>query len=240
MKSPLGTLYVVATPIGNLEDITLRALRIFKEVDFVLAEDTRQTGKLLMHYEIKASLRRFDSYLKDSDVVWVLRMLTEGKNLALATDAGTPSISDPGSMLVRKVREHFGDAIAVVPIPGASALTAALSVAGITDAQFTFYGFPPQKKGRQTFFTTLANDSGTSIFFESPHRIMKALATLAELSPARIGAIGRELTKLHEEVKRGTLYELFEYYSNNSDKVRGEFVVIIGPSRMLRPEDIIE
>lgn len=229
-----GTLYMVATPIGNLEDITLRALRIFKEADTVLAEDTRQTGKLLSKYEIKAHLRRFDSHLQDSDIEWALRALSEGKNLALATDAGTPAISDPGSMLVRKVREHFGNEVQVIPIPGPSALTAALSVAGITDSEFTFLGFPPQKKGRQTFFAEVAESTGTTVFYESPHRIMKALESLVALCPARIGAFCRELTKIHEETIRGTMFELLEHLKTNPDHVRGEFVVIVGPSRLMR------
>jgi len=226
-----GILYIVGTPIGNLEDITFRAVRILGEVDTILAEDTRNTAKLLSKYEIKKELKRYDSHLTDGSINWVLRSLSEGKNLALVTDAGTPAISDPGSFLVRKVFEHFGNNAKVIPIPGASALTTALSGAGITDSSFTFLGFPPQKKGRQTFFDYALAHEDTVVMYESPHRILKTLEAIATLQPARIGSIARELTKIHEEIVHGTLHELWEYYLEHKDKVRGEFVVIIGPSR---------
>ncbi len=223
-----GTLYIIGTPIGNLEDITLRALRMLREVDVVLAEDTRHTSKLLSSYEISVSLRRFDSYSRDSDIAWVLRALKEGKKIALVTDAGTPSISDPGSLLLKAVYSHFPTSN-VIAIPGPSALTTALSIAGITDSLFTFYGFPPQKKGRQTFFETITLNENTCVFFESPHRIMRSLQELAERTPARLIAVAKELTKMHEQLVRGTCFEVYEYFLQNNDKIKGEFVVIVAP-----------
>lgn len=234
----IGTLSVVATPIGNLEDITLRALRTLKEAEYILCEDTRVTGKLLAHYEIDAKLKRYDAHASDRVHEAVVADLAEGKCVALVTDAGTPGVSDPGVRLIVGVREanaHNGEEgqIHIEAIPGASALTAALSVAGISGNQFTFLGFVPQKKGRKTFFERLATYEHPIIFFESTHRIMKTLGSLAdsaENSPIDWTiTVARELTKLHEEVISGTPYELIETFTANPTKQKGEFVVLLNP-----------
>lgn len=224
-----GILYVVATPIGNLEDITLRALRVLKEVDYVLCEDTRVTGKLLAHYEIKTSMKRYDAHTSDGVHEAILADLMAGKKLALVSDAGTPGVSDPGVFLIAKLRELAPD-VRIEPIPGASAVTSLFSVAGLPGNQFSFLGFVPQKKGRQTFFADLELYDHPVVFFESTHRIMKTLeslsTTLGEVSKV---VVGRELTKLFEQVVSGTAPEVLAYFNTNPDKVRGEFVVIVSP-----------
>ncbi len=219
-----GKLYIVSTPIGNLEDITLRALRILKEVDYILCEDTRVTGKLLAHYDIKSKLKRYDAHTSDTVHQNVVDDILNGKKVALVSDAGTPGISDPGVMLVQGVRE------AQVPlevIPGPSAVTAAISLAGIAGNHFTFLGFVPHKKGRQTFFATLGDHLSPVVFYESPHRIMKTLESLAKLQGDVQVTIARELTKIHEEVVVGTASKVQQYFLDNSDRVRGEFVVLV-------------
>ena len=173
-------LYIVATPIGNLEDITLRALRVLKEVDMILCEDTRVTKKLLNHYDIKTPTMSYHAHSKLSRVEKIFELIRVGKDLALVSDAGTPTISDPGVLLVQQVREEFGNEVDIVAIPGPSALVSALSVGGITSAQFTFYGFLPHKKGRETIFKEIADSKRTSVFYESPHRLLK---TIGELKP---------------------------------------------------------
>jgi 16S rRNA (cytidine1402-2'-O)-methyltransferase len=224
-----GILYVVATPIGNLEDITLRALRVLKEVDYVLCEDTRVTGKLLAHYEIKTSMKRYDAHTSEGVHEEILADLSAGKKLALVSDAGTPGVSDPGVFLVAKLRELAPD-VRIEPIPGASAVTSLFSVAGLPGNQFSFLGFVPQKKGRQTFFADLELYDHPVIFFESTHRIMKTLESLsATLGEESKVVVGRELTKLFEQVVSGTATEVLAYFNNNPDKVRGEFVVIVSP-----------
>ncbi len=191
-----NALYIVATPIGNLEDITFRAIRILKEVDMVLCEDTRVTAKLLAKYEIRKSLRRFDAHSSESGREAIIELLREGKNIALVTDAGTPGISDPASLLVLDVRRELGNEISVVPIPGASALTSALSASGIPASDFTFLGFLPHKKGRQTLMKEIGESERAVVFYESPHRILKALAELKAVAPERKITIARELTKI--------------------------------------------
>ncbi len=223
-----GTLSVVATPIGNLEDITLRALRVLKEADYVLCEDTRVTGKLLSHYDIKTKLKRYDAHTSERVHEEVLSDLAKGKHIALVSDAGTPGVSDPGVLLVG--RTAAGGA-RVEAIPGASSVTAAFSIAGLSGNQFTFLGFVPQKKGRQTFFESLTEYGHPVIFFESTHRIMKTLEALKDLSiNTSIDwsiTVARELTKMHEELVQGSPSEVFEYYENNPVKQKGEFVVIV-------------
>jgi 16S rRNA (cytidine1402-2'-O)-methyltransferase len=211
-----GRLSIVATPIGNLEDITLRALRVLKEVDVVACEDTRQTRKLLAHFDIHTST---------STLQHVPKLLAEGRHVALVSDAGTPGVSDPGLEIVSRAREAGAT---IETIPGASALTAALSVAGLKAPTFTFYGFLPIKKGRETLFKEIAAHERASVFYESPHRIVKTLQKLAELLPEtrRIGVF-RELTKLYEEHVVGSAAEVLERITSDSDKQRGEFVVII-------------
>ena len=219
-------LYIVATPIGNLEDITLRALRILKEVDLVLCEDTRETGKLLHHYEIKKPLKSFHAQSKLSRIDDIIEMLREGKSLALVTDAGTPAISDPGSFLIQKIKEELPET-KIIPIPGASALTAAFSSSGITGGEFTFLGFLPHKKGRETLFKEITQGERAYIFYESPHRILKALESLDKFCPNKKVIIARELTKIFEEFVSGSPKELLTYFNENTEKVRGEFVVMV-------------
>jgi len=223
----MAILYIVATPIGNLEDITLRALRILKEVDLILAEDTRVTKKLLDKYNIETPLQRFDAKVEAKNPGKVLSSLREEKDIALVTDAGTPSISDPGGLIVKKVREELPET-EIIPIPGVSSLTTALSVAGLKDTEFTFLGFLPHKKGRETLFKEMAESKRTVVFFESPHRILKALESLKQfITDNRNIIVLRELTKIYEEVVSGTAEELLEYFEKNPKKIKGEFVVIV-------------
>ena len=222
------SLYIVATPIGNLEDISARAVRILGEVDIVLCEDTRVTGKLLQHYGIDAKTMSYHAHSNDSREAEIVDMLREGKTLALVSDAGTPTISDPGVKLVARVRDELPET-AVSPIPGPSALMSALSVSGISSARFTFLGFLPHKKGRQTIFNEIAESKETMVFYESTHRIMKALESLNEIIPERTVVVARELTKMFEQVKRGEVKEVYNYFLENTDKVKGEFVVIVAP-----------
>jgi len=212
----MSRLSVVATPIGNLEDITLRALRVLKEADVVACEDTRQTRKLLAH---------FDIHTPTSTFMHVPKLLEQGKHVALVSDAGTPGVSDPGQEIVSKAREGGAE---VETIPGASALTAALAVAGLRTHSFTFYGFLPLKKGRETLFKEIAANKRASVFYESPHRIMKTLEALAtHTAPTRRIGVFRELTKLYEEHQVGPATEVLSYFKANTDKQRGEFVVIV-------------
>lgn len=227
----VGTLYIVATPIGNLEDITLRAIRILKEVNLVLCEDTRVTQKLLNHFEIENSLMRFDSHIEDGGKKRdeIIGRLVGGENIALVTDAGTPLISDPGYSLVAHIQENHSG-ITVVTIPGASAVVAALSIAGIPCSSFYFGGFPPHKKGRKTFFENLLSRNETLVLYESPHRLLKTLDSLRAEAGNRTIAVCRELTKLHESVVRGVSADVFVHFEQNSQQVKGECVVIIGPT----------
>lgn len=226
-----GKLYVVGTPIGNLEDITLRALRILKEVDLILCEDTRTTGVLLSHYEIKTPTLSYHtkSSLKKADEI--IEKLEKGMNMALVSDAGTPGISDPGSLLISKISRRNLDktigTIDVVAIPGPSALISALSISGFTGGSFVFEGFLPHKKGRETIFKKMAESANTHVFYESPHRIMKTLDSLTKLMPQRQIMLGRELTKHFEESIKGTPGEVIQFLKNNPEKIRGEFVGII-------------
>ncbi len=221
-----GVLSVVATPIGNLEDMTHRAVRILSEADYILCEDTRMTGKLCAHYGIKTPLRRYDAHASERVHETVLVDLEAGKRVALVSDAGTPGVSDPGVLLVARAREA---GVRIEAIPGPSAVTAAVSIAGLVGNQFTFLGFVPQKKGRQTFFTELQNYEQPVVFFESTHRIMKTLEALTDLTVPRTVMLGRELTKLHEEMLTGTATELLQLLTETPVKQKGEFVVIVAP-----------
>ena len=229
MESKIGTLYIVATPIGNLEDITLRALRILKEVDTILCEDTRTTRVLLNKYDIKTKTMSYNAHATEGKESVIIKMLGEGKDLALVSDAGTPTISDPGVMLVANVKKEFGEDVKVVPIPGPSALIAALSASGISSAEFTFLGFLPHKKGRETLFKEISNSKRVVVFYESTHRIIKTLTSLVEYVPTFKVVIGREITKQFEEFVEGTPGEVLTYFTVNEDKHRGEFVVIVEP-----------
>lgn len=226
MEQKQGILYIIATPIGNLEDISARAIRTLGLVDVVLCEDTRTTGKLLKHYNIDVKTISYHAHSSDNREDYILDILREGKSLALVSDAGTPTISDPGVKLVERIRKELPDVI-VSPIPGPSALMSALSVSGISSAQFVFLGFLPHKKGRETLFQEIAESTRTMVFYESTHRIMKTLERLAELMPNRHIAVARELTKMYEQVKTGTVAEVYRYFVENEDKIRGEFVVMI-------------
>lgn len=228
-----GRLSIVATPIGNLEDITLRAIRVLKEADVIFCEDTRVTGKLLKKYEIETPLKRCDAHKEAVATKQVIEFLEEGKCVAYVTDAGTPGVSDPGARIVRAVRDELPDAV-IEAIPGASAITAALSIAGIVDTEFTFYGFAPHKKGRQTFFEHIATAPYTAVFYESPHRILKTLEALREHMPDCSVVLARELTKMHEEVLRGTPEELLMRLEEDANHQRGEFVVLIEGSGVAR------
>ena len=230
----MKTLFVVGTPIGNLEDITLRALRVLKEVDLILCEDTRVTKRLLSKYEIGTPTMSYHAQSKLAKVDKILSLLEEGKNLALVSDAGTPCISDPGVLLVSQILESKVKGqlsnVNIVPIPGPSALVTALSAAGISVAEFTFLGFLPHKKGRETLFKEISESTRVMAFYESPHRIEKALESLEKFCGAeRKIIIARELTKIYEEFVRGTVAEAREHFSKNPDRLRGEFVVIIEP-----------
>jgi 16S rRNA (cytidine1402-2'-O)-methyltransferase len=225
--------YVVGTPIGNMEDITYRAVRILGEVDLVLCEDTRVTKNLLNKYDIKTATFSYpsDNLKPGADntnpkVEKILAMIGEGKTLALVSDAGTPTISDPGSVLVAKIKEVFPE-IEVIAIPGPSAVISALSISGLNAAEFVFLGFLPHKKGRETLFKEIAVADRTMVFYESPHRIMKTISSLIKFAPDKKVVIGRELTKIFEQVLTGTPAELEQYFIANPDKVRGEFVVIV-------------
>lgn len=227
MNETHGTLYVVPTPIGNLEDITLRAIRILKEVDIVLCEDTSVTQRLFKEYEITTKTSLFYAQSGVKNIEKIMDLLEEGKQVALVSDAGTPTISDPGVLLVDKVRTEL-PLVKVVSLPGASALICALAAGGISSAHFTFYGFLPHKKGRETLFKTINGSDMTSVFYESVHRIEKALESLSIcLDGKRQIVIARELTKMHEEVVRGSVSEVKKYFEDNKDHIRGEFVVVV-------------
>lgn len=219
-----GILYIVATPIGNLEDITLRALRILKEVDCVACEDTRVTSKLLSHYEISKPLLSLHQHSGKVQFDKIISQLLEGKNIAYCSDAGTPGVSDPGNQLVA---EAVVKDVAVVPIAGASALTALISVAGIDMQTFNFLGFPPHKKGRETYFKKVAGLDLPAVYYDSPHRVIKNLELLKKFSPDKKVILGRELTKMFEQVVRGDINEVQKYFEENPTKMKGEFVVIV-------------
>lgn len=221
-----GKLSVVATPIGNLEDITLRALRTLKEADAVYAEDTRVAHKLLNNFDIETEVRRLDAFKEKDKAPEVAERLERGERIAYITDAGTPGISDPGGRLVALVRELVPEA-KIEAIPGPSAVTAALSIAGISADDFLFLGFLPHKKGRTTAINYIAASPHTVVLYESPHRIEKLLRGLKEVAPARKVTLARELTKLYEESIKGTPAELLEVLKAEPQKQRGEFVVIV-------------
>lgn len=227
----MGTLFVIGTPIGNLEDVTMRALRILAECDVIFCEDTRITKRLLEKYGITTRTTSLNARTEHTKVGSVVGALTEGKKVGLVTDAGTPGISDPGSIVVAKVRERLPEA-RIEAIPGPSALTTALSIAGMPIADFVFLGFLPHKKGRQTLFKEIADSERAMIFYESPHRIMKTLASLAEvLDEKRTVAIARELTKIYEEIVRGNAQEVLAYFETQKEKQKGEFVVMVSPEK---------
>ena len=223
----MSKFYVVATPIGNLGDITLRAIETLKDVDLILCEDTRETKKILDKYGIVKPTMSYHAQSKLSKTDKIFELLEEGKNLALVSDAGTPGISDPGALLVSKIKEYLSDSVDVIPIPGPSAIIAALSASGLPTHEFTFLGFLPHKKGRETLFKEIAISERTMVFYESPHRILKTLESLVKFCPDKKVCVARELTKIYEEFKTGTPAEILEYLNKNPEKQRGEFTVIV-------------
>lgn len=220
----MGKLYLVPTPIGNLEDITLRAIKVLKEVDVVLAEDTRTSGKLLKHFEIATPLQSHHMHNEHKQVEALVQKLKGGAVYALISDAGTPAISDPGFLLTRACVEN---GIEVECLPGATAFVPALVNSGLPNDRFVFEGFLPLKKGRQTKLQELAEETRTMVFYESPHKLLKTLAQFVDYFGAdRPVSVSRELTKLYEETVRGTLSEVLEHFNQKAPK--GEFVVIVG------------
>lgn len=223
-KDEFGKLYIVATPIGNLEDITLRAIRILKEVQLIACEDTRVTRKLLNHYNISTFTIAFHQHSDNEKIKKLIDSLLEGNDIAVVTDAGTPGVSDPGNILVKAATEND---IKVLPIPGASAMASMISIAGIDMQQFTFLGFPPHKKGRETYFKKVAASEVPVMYYESPHRVLKNLEMLLNFAPDKKIILGRELTKMFEEVVRGNISDVIEYFNQNPSKIKGEFVIIV-------------
>ena len=221
--SNTGQLFVVGTPIGNLKDVTLRAISTLQSVDIILAEDTRNSKKLLDAHKIETKMISYHEHSNDKEIKKIIDLLLEGKDLALISDAGTPTISDPGYGLIRDCIKHD---IVIVPIPGVSAITAAMSVSGLPSDSFTFVGFLPQKKGRLKKIELLKNIENTVILFESPYRLEKTLNQLLEHLGNRSVVVGRELTKLYEEVIRGNLSDIIMHFSKS--KVKGEIVIMIG------------
>lgn len=228
MPQTVNTLYVVATPIGNLSDISMRALEVLRQADYIACEDTRVAKKLLDRYEITKPLLSFHHHSPEKKFYEIAVLLKQGKNIALVSDAGTPGISDPGGRLIEYLSKEAGESVKISPIPGPAAFATALSVSGFPAEEFTFLGFPPHKKGRQTFFKRIAQIKNTAVFYESPHRILKALELLKNECPQRPIAVCRELTKIFEEIIRGTAEEILQYYQAHPDKVRGEFVIVLG------------
>ncbi|MCF6171587.1 MAG: 16S rRNA (cytidine(1402)-2'-O)-methyltransferase [Bacteroidales bacterium] len=220
----MSKLYLIPTPIGNLEDITLRAIRILKEVDVVLAEDTRTSGKLMKHYDIQTKMMAFHLFNEHRVVNSIVRRVAGGETMALITDAGTPAISDPGFLLVRACIKNN---IEIECLPGATAFVPALVNSGLPSDRFFFEGFLPHKKGRQTRLKELAQMPYTIIFYESPHRLLKTLLQLIEhFGPGRPASISRELSKLHEEVVRGSLEEIHRHFQEKT--IKGEIVLVVG------------
>lgn len=220
----MSKLYLVPTPIGNLEDITLRAIRILKEADLILAEDTRNSGKLLKHYDIKTPMQSHHMHNEHKTVEGIVRQILNGRTVALISDAGTPAISDPGFLLTRSCVEA---GVEVDCLPGATAFVPALVNSGLPNDKFVFEGFLPVKKGRQTRLQVLAEESRTIVLYESPHKLVKTLSQFSEyFGQNRPISISREITKLHEETVRGTVAEVLAYYEQKPPK--GEIVIVVG------------
>lgn len=220
----MGKLYVVPTPVGNMEDITFRAIRVLKEADLILAEDTRTSGILLKHYEIKNAMQSHHKFNEHQTVESIVNRIKGGQTVALISDAGTPGISDPGFLVVR---ECVRNGIEVQCLPGATAFVPALVSSGLPDERFCFEGFLPQKKGRMTRLNALKDETRTMIFYESPYRLLKTLTQFAEVFGAeRPVSVCREISKIHEESVRGTLQEVIAHFTETEP--RGEIVIILG------------
>lgn len=216
----MSKLYIIATPIGNLKDISYRAIEMLQEVDLILAEDTRVTGKLLKEYDIKTNAISFHQHSNSDRVI---KLIAKGKNLALVSDAGTPGVNDPGGKLIEEILKSRLN-VEIIPIPGASALTSILSVAGIQLENFEYKGFVPHKKGKETYLKYISDSKIPVVFFESTHRMIKTLMKLNEINPDKNLIVGRELTKLHETIYRGKVEEIINQLESTSTK--GEFVII--------------
>ena len=228
----MSTLYIGGTPIGNLEDISLRALRILKEVDFILCEDTRVTKRLLDHYGIQTPTLSYHQHSKLQKIQEIGDLLGKGKNLALVSDAGTPGISDPGNKLVAEIAKTIPE-VRIVPIPGASATSAVASIAGLSMDRFLFLGFPPQKNKRKKFFEEVAASKYPVILYESPHRILKTLKELEAINATLQVVVARELTKKFETTYRGTVSQVIEQLQN--DSLKGEFVIVVSHEKSVNP-----
>ena len=225
-----GTLFIVSTPIGNLRDISIRALDILKNVDLILCEDTRVTKKLLDHYGIKTPTLSYHEHSKLKKIEYIIQLLKEGKNLALVSDAGTPGISDPGNKLIELIVKDLENEVKIVPIPGSSAITTAVSISGLPMDKFIFLGFPPAKRKRKKFFEEVINSKYPVIFYESPYRIIKTLNELNSLYTKyniqnTNTVVCRELTKKFETIYRGEIEEVLNQLKKN--EIKGEFVVIV-------------
>ena len=218
-----GKLFVVATPIGNLQDISFRAVETLKKVNCIFAEDTRTSKKLINHYDIDTKLYSYHDHSSEKEIARLLDILKDHKDVALISDAGTPTISDPGYSLIRQC---INEGIDIIPIPGASALTAAISVSGLPSDAFAFIGFLPTKKGRKKKISSLENLDMTFVLFESPHRLIKTLNQLKEALGERPIVVARELTKLYEEIIRGNFSSAIEFFE--AKKIKGEIVIMIG------------
>ncbi len=226
----LGKIFIIATPIGNLEDISFRILRTLKEVDLILCEDTRQTRILCDHYQIKTPLLSYHQHSRTEKIEKILELIGDGKKLALVSDAGTPGISDPGNKLISLLVKEFNNP-EIIPLPGPSAVTTALSISGFPADRFVFLGFCPGKKGRNKFFKEVSEKKYSIVFFESPYRILKTLTELNKFSKLKSRQIfvGRELTKKFETVYRGNIEQVFD--GLKKDKIKGEFTIIISPEK---------
>ncbi len=220
-----GKLYIVATPIGNKDDITIRAVSTLNQVDIIAAEDTRVASKLLSLLKIsKKQLISINEFATDKNIKYCIDILNEGKDIAYVSDAGSPGISDPGAVLVKACRDND---IEIIPIPGVSAITALISVSGIRETPFMFYGFLPHKKGRQKILTELLKTDTNIVLYESVHRFIKLLEEIININPEQFIVVGRELTKMYEDIKADNVKNILDFYVNNPSKVKGEFVIII-------------
>ena len=221
----MGVLYVIATPLGNLKDITFRSVETLNAVDFILCEDTRRALKLLSFYNIRKPLISYHQHSKTEKVNKILSLIEDGKDIALITDAGTPAISDPGGFLIELIVKRFGDDAEIVPIPGPSALTAMASISGFPVDKFLFLGFPPTKKRRSQFFNEIASSQYPVILYESMHRILKTMDDLIKINPKREVVVGREVTKKFETIYRGEVADVLDKIKK--EPIKGEFTIII-------------
>ncbi len=222
MEKSAGKLYIVATPIGNMEDITYRAVKILKQVDYIAAEDTRTTGRLLANYQVETPTQSYHDHNKEQKTPQLVEYLQSGLSIAIVSDAGTPGISDPAFYLVREAIRHE---IQVVPVPGPSASIAALVSSGLPTDRWVFEGFIPKKKGRQTWFKTMHSEERTIVIYESRYRVIRTLEDIQNYWGDRKVAVGREITKKFEEIVRGTCNEVIAYY--NQHTLKGEFVLVV-------------